>query len=88
MKNLMNHNNLPYVKHLQLKIFFSFEGPPGTGKTSVITEITLQILHKYPNDKILISSQSNVAVDNVLTRLSRVASKEIKCVRIGREEKN
>ena len=53
----------------------------------MITEIILQILDKYPNDKILISSQSNVAVDNVLTRLSRVASKEIKCVRIGREEK-
>jgi superfamily I DNA and/or RNA helicase len=35
----------------------------------------------------LISSQSNVAVDNVLTRLSRTPSKQIKCVRIGREEK-
>lgn len=74
-------------KALATEDIFLIQGPPGTGKTSVITEIILQILDKYPNDKILISSQSNVAVDNVLTRLSRVSSKEIKCVRIGREEK-
>lgn len=74
-------------KALATEDIFLIQGPPGTGKTSVITEIILQILDKYSNDKILISSQSNVAVDNVLTRLSRVSSKEIKCVRIGREEK-
>jgi superfamily I DNA and/or RNA helicase len=35
----------------------------------------------------LITSQSNVAVDNVLSRLSRIQEKEIKCIRIGREDK-
>ena len=74
-------------KALATEDIFLIQGPPGTGKTSVITEIILQILDKYPNDKILISSQSNVAVDNVLTRLSRVEEKEIMCIRIGREEK-
>ena len=74
-------------KALATEDIFLIQGPPGTGKTSVITEIILQILDKYPNDKILISSQSNVAVDNVLTRLSRVEDKEIICIRIGREEK-
>ena len=78
---------LAVCKALATEDIFLIQGPPGTGKTSVITEIILQILDKYPNDKILISSQSNVAVDNVLTRLSRVQNKEIKCVRIGREEK-
>ena len=53
----------------------------------MITEIIRQILKQYPNDKILISSQSNVAVDNVLTRISGVESEEIKCIIIGREEK-
>jgi superfamily I DNA and/or RNA helicase len=74
-------------KALATEDIFLIQGPPGTGKTSVITEIILQILDKYPSDKILISSQSNVAVDNVLTRLSHVDEKEIMCIRIGREEK-
>jgi serine/threonine protein kinase len=74
-------------KALATEDIFLIQGPPGTGKTSVITEIILQILYQYPNDKIMISSQSNVAVDNVLVRLSRIPEKEIKCIRIGREEK-
>ncbi|MEG3857565.1 AAA domain-containing protein [Microcoleus sp. herbarium12] len=86
-EKLDESQQLAVCKALATEDIFLIQGPPGTGKTSVITEIILQILDKYPNDKILISSQSNVAVDNVLTRLSRVASKEIKCVRIGREEK-
>jgi len=86
-EKLDESQQLAVKKALATKDIFLIQGPPGTGKTSVITEIILQILDKYPNDKILISSQSNVAVDNVLTRLSRVPNKEIKCVRIGREEK-
>ncbi|MGF1987934.1 MAG: AAA domain-containing protein [Nostoc sp. ZfuVER08] len=76
-------------KALATEDIFLIQGPPGTGKTSVITEIVLQILHRYPNDKILISSQSNIAVDNVLTRLStlKLDSIDIKVLRIGREEK-
>ncbi|MBK1990975.1 AAA family ATPase, partial [Sphaerospermopsis aphanizomenoides BCCUSP55] len=84
---LDDSQQLAVCKALATEDIFLIQGPPGTGKTSVITEIILQIFDKYPNDKILISSQSNVAVDNVLTRLSRISSKEIKCVRIGREEK-
>lgn len=53
----------------------------------MITEIIRQIIKKYPHDKILISSQSNVAVDNVLTRISGVENEDIQCIRIGREEK-
>ena len=68
---------------------FLIQGSPGTGKTSVITEVVLQILSKYPNDQILISSQSNIAVDNVLTKLSgiKLNQGQIKILRIGREEK-
>lgn len=74
-------------KSLATEEIFLIQGPPGTGKTSVITEIILQILKRHPNDKVLISSQSNVAVDNVLTRIARIGDKDIKCIRIGREEK-
>lgn len=45
------------------------QGPPGTGKTTVITEIVFQILAQNPEAKILITSQTNNAVDQVLENL-------------------
>lgn len=56
------------------------QGPPGTGKTTVITEIVFQILHKKPDAKILITSQTNDAVDNVLDNLLK---KDIPIVRLS-----
>lgn len=56
------------------------QGPPGTGKTTVITEIVFQILDKNPDAKILITSQTNDAVDNVLDNL---LEKEIPIVRLS-----
>lgn len=46
---------------------YMIQGPPGSGKTTVIQEIVRQHLKRHPHDRILITSQSNVAVDNVLT---------------------
>ncbi len=44
------------------------QGPPGTGKTEVITEI---IKYYHKNDKkVLLSSQTNVAIRNVLDKLT------------------
>lgn len=48
---------------------FLIKGPPGTGKTAVIAELALQILKQDPDAKILVTSQSNIAVDNVLSRI-------------------
>jgi serine/threonine protein kinase len=45
------------------------EGPPGTGKTTFITELVLQELTRAPQARILVSSQTNAALDNVLERL-------------------
>lgn len=56
------------------------QGPPGTGKTTVITEIVFQILDKNPDAKILITSQTNNAVDNVLENLLKM---EIPIVRLS-----
>lgn len=57
--------------------FFIIQGPPGTGKTTVITEIVLQALKENPDSKILIVSQQNVAVDNVLERLKKEGLSEL-----------
>ena len=67
---------------------FLIQGPPGTGKTTVITEIVLQILKKEPESRILLTSQSNVAVDHALTQIARAASDSpLEMVRLGRSEK-
>lgn len=56
------------------------QGPLGTGKTTVITEVVFQILNKNPDAKVLITSQTNDAVDNVLDNLLK---KEIPIVRLS-----
>jgi superfamily I DNA and/or RNA helicase len=45
------------------------QGPPGTGKTTVIAEIIWQIISNSPKHKILLTSETNLAVDNALDRL-------------------
>lgn len=57
-------------------------GPPGTGKTSVIAEIASQVARG--GGRVLISSQSNLAVDNALERV--VDSDDVFRVRVGRPE--
>ncbi len=67
---------------------FLIQGPPGTGKTSVIAEIVLQILHRHPEARILLSSQSNVAVDHALTQIAKASDDPApEMVRIGRAER-
>ncbi len=67
---------------------FLIQGPPGTGKTSVISEIVLQILKREPNARILLTSQSNVAVDHALTQISKATKAPApEMVRVGRPDK-
>ena len=47
--------------------FYLIHGPPGTGKTTVITEIVRQ-LNRF-GKKVLITSHTNVAVDNVMENI-------------------
>jgi superfamily I DNA and/or RNA helicase/serine/threonine protein kinase len=67
---------------------FLLQGPPGTGKTTTLTEIILQILKVKPDARILISSQSNVAVNHVLASVAKYQSTQrAEIIRIGRAEK-
>ena len=47
--------------------FAILEGPPGSGKTTVILELILQLIKQ--GKKILLAGSTHVAVDNVLERL-------------------
>lgn len=59
------------------------QGPPGTGKTTTITEMIRQIQKRHRHAKILVASQSNQAVDNVL---EKICENEDKILRIGNDE--
>jgi ATP-dependent RNA/DNA helicase IGHMBP2 len=65
------------LKALASEDIFFMQGPPGTGKTTAIVEIILQLITAKPNARILISSETHVAVDNALDRLSKEASPEL-----------
>ncbi len=73
---------------LAARDLYLLQGPPGTGKTTTLAEIILQILKIKPDARILVASQSNVAVNHILSRVAELqAGQSIEIVRIGRAEK-
>ena len=76
------------LEALNHKPLYLIQGPPGTGKTTVIVELIRQIIKKQKNVKILVTSQSNLAVDNVLEKLDEINQKEnadLKFMRLASE---
>ena len=62
---------------------FLIQGPPGTGKTTIITELVKHFTSK--GERILVSSETNIAVDNVLERIRY--KDNVVAVRLGNEER-
>lgn len=61
-------------------------GPPGTGKTTFIAELIMQVLAENPEARILLCSQTNVAIDNAIERVAELraeAGQHFEVVRIG-----
>ncbi len=61
------------------------QGPPGTGKTTVIVEAIKRRLTANPDERILVTSHSNLAVDNALERLAGTPG--MRAVRVARAER-
>ena len=61
------------------------QGPPGTGKTTVIVEAIKRRLAANPDERILVTSHSNLAVDNALERLAGTPG--MRAVRVARAER-
>lgn len=68
---------------LGVQDILAVEGPPGTGKTRLIEEIIVQYLDRNPTHRVLLSSQTHVALDNVIERV-RNRSPQLDIVRVGR----
>ncbi|TCI60811.1 AAA domain-containing protein [Exiguobacterium sp. SH3S1] len=83
--NVLQSNLNTYQKDavkgaLEASDLYLIQGPPGTGKTTVIAEICYQ--NAIQGLKTLVASQSNLAVDNALSKL--LEDPKIRILRKGR----
>lgn len=80
----LNNSQKEIVKKaLQSPDVFLCQGPPGTGKTTVIAEIVYQLTSQ--GKRVLIASQTNLAVNNALSKL--IAYPNVRAIRLGSDRK-
>lgn len=77
-----NPQHLAVKKAVGNQNILLIQGPPGTGKTTVITEVVKQLVRN--KERVLVTSQTHVAVDNVLERI--IEEKDIRIARLGQSE--
>ncbi len=63
------------------------QGPPGTGKSTAIAEIIWQHIRLNQKEKILLTSETNLAVDNAIDRLKNENNNLVKPIRFGNDAK-
>lgn len=63
------------------------QGPPGTGKTTVIAELIWQLISLNQEQKILLTSETNLAVDNAIEKLLNKDHTLVKPLRFGKDTK-
>ena len=65
----------------------AIEGPPGTGKTDLISEIAVGWLRRNPAHRILIASQTHTALDEAIERITTLREGMAgSIVRVGRND--
>jgi AAA domain len=62
------------------------QGPPGTGKSTAISEIIWQHIRKNPKQKILLTSETHLAVDNAMDKLATPHNNLVKPIRFGKDD--
>lgn len=85
-KSLNESQRQAIYKSLHAEELALIQGPPGTGKSTAIAEIIWQHIRKEPKQKILLTSETNLAVDNAIDRLKNKLSNVVKPIRFGNTE--
>ena len=91
-KNINDRQKESIAKCLLAKDFFLIQGPPGTGKSTAIAELIWQHIRsnisvKKEPYRILVTSETNLAVDNALDKLRAQTHLLIKPIRFGSDDK-
>jgi len=74
-------------KSLHAEELALIQGPPGTGKSTAIAEIIWQHARRNQKERILLTSETNLAVDNAIDRLKNDKHNVVKPIRFGNSEK-
>lgn len=61
-------------------------GPPGTGKTDVVTQIINNIYHNFPNERTLLVAHSNQALNQLFQKIVALDIDERHLLRLGHGE--
>ncbi|RLF67092.1 MAG: IGHMBP2 family helicase [Thermoplasmata archaeon] len=77
-KRLNEYQREAVIRALRCNPIYLIHGPPGTGKTVTAVEIIRQLVRM--GKRVLVTADSNVAVDNVLERLTEAG---VNAIRIG-----
>ena len=85
-KSLNESQRQAIYKALYAEELALIQGPPGTGKSTAIAEIIWQHIRKEQKQKILLTSETNLAVDNAIDRLKNPQNNVVKPIRFGKAE--
>ena len=85
-KNLNDSQKQAIYKSLYAEELAIIQGPPGTGKSTAIAEIIWQHIKKNQREKILLTSETNLAVDNAIDRLKNEQNNIVKPIRFGKTD--
>lgn len=93
-KHLLNKriaNNVPQkvaiAKAILAPDLSLIQGPPGSGKSTAIAELIWQHVRENQNTRILLTSETNLAVDNAIDRVVNPYHNLVKPIRIGDESR-
>jgi hypothetical protein len=87
-QNLINkHINISQIeaiiKSLLAQDLCIIQGPPGTGKSTAIAEMIWQHISINRAKKVLVTSETNIAVDNALSKVLNGENNIVKPIRVG-----
>lgn len=90
--NLLNKHINPsqldaIIKCLKANDISLIQGPPGTGKSTAIAELIWQHIRLNPQERILLTSETNLAVDNAIDRIVNNIHNLVKPIRFGSDDR-